>query len=157
MGSSGGGGSSRPPTQPTPSGLITDYGSATPFNPQFNSVLSNGMGWADVGEIDAANDANATAAAARAAAPPPMAAGGMGGMGGMDAFAQQLLDYQKNQQMNRMMMGMGPQGMAYAMQHGGLGGSAPTPQGPAQQLMMQALQQRQAGGGGTSRMQSSRR
>jgi len=67
MGSSGGG-SSKPPNQPTPSGQITGYGSASPFNPQFNSVLSNGMGWADVGEIDAANDRNYTA---MAAAPPP--------------------------------------------------------------------------------------
>ena len=57
MGSSGGG-SSKPPNQPTPSGQITGYGSASPFNPQFNSVLSNGMGWADVDEIDAANDRN---------------------------------------------------------------------------------------------------
>jgi hypothetical protein len=41
------------PNQPTPSGQITGYGAATPADPQFNSVLTNGMGWADVGEIDA--------------------------------------------------------------------------------------------------------
>ena len=143
MGSSGGG-SSKPPNQPTPAGQITGYGSASAFNPSFNSVLSDNMGWADVDEIDSANAANAQAAAARAAAPPPPQMGGMGGMGDMNAFAQQLMDYQKNQQFNQRMMGMGPQGMAYAMSHGGpFGGQAPTPQGPAQQLMMQALQQRQ--------------
>jgi hypothetical protein len=119
MVSSGGGGGGKPPTQPTPSGQITGYGAATPADPQFNSVLSNGMGWADVAEIDAASDRNVTAALqARAAAPPASAAASP--MGNMDAFAQQLLDYRKQMQFNPL----------YAMQH------APAAQGPAQQLML---------------------
>lgn len=60
MGSSGGG-SSKSPNDVNPAGQTTGYGSSTPFNPSYNSVLSNGMGWADTGEIDAANAANAQA------------------------------------------------------------------------------------------------
>ena len=76
-------------------------------------------------------------------------------MGSMDAFAQQVMDAQKQQRMNSMMMGMGPQGMAYAMSHGGpFGQSMPKASNPTEQLMLQALQQRQQSGG--SRMQSSR-
>ena len=60
MGSSGGG-SSKSPNDVNPAGQTTGYGSSTPFNPSYNSVLSNGMGWADTGEIDAANATNAQA------------------------------------------------------------------------------------------------
>src|SRR3954468_1949924 len=108
-----GGGTSKPPTQPPPSGQITGFGEATPADPQFNSVLTNGMGWADVGEIDAANDRNANATAQRAqlARAAPAMGAGMGGMGDMNAFAKQVLDYQKQQQFGNFMLGMGPQGL----------------------------------------------
>jgi hypothetical protein len=68
MGSSGGGGGGSPPRQPTPTGQITGFGAATPFNPNYHSVLADNMGWADVDEIDAAS---ARAAQQRAAMPPP--------------------------------------------------------------------------------------
>lgn len=65
---SSGGGSSKPPNDANPAGTTTGYGSSTPFSPSYNSVLSNGMGWADTGEVDAANANNATAAAQPTAA-----------------------------------------------------------------------------------------
>jgi hypothetical protein len=64
MVSSGGGGSSRDPNYATPSGTISQYGQSSSFSPSYNNVLSNGMGWADVSEVDAANNANANANAA---------------------------------------------------------------------------------------------
>lgn len=145
MGSSGGG-TAKAPNQATPSGTITPFGGSTPFSPSYNSVLTNGMGWADVGEIDAANDANATATAQRAqqAAAAPQAAAA-NPLTSADAFAQQLLDYQKQQQFGRMMMGFGPQGMVQGIQ--AMRAPAPQPQGAMQQLMAQALQSRQASGG----------
>lgn len=86
MGSSGGG-SSRPPNQATPSGMITDYGSATPWAPSYNSVLPD-SGWATVEGTEGANAANAARAAA--APPPPPADSGMGGFGN-SGYARQLL------------------------------------------------------------------
>lgn len=143
-GGASGGGGGKPPTQPTPSGQITGFGAATPADPQFNSVLTNGMGWADVGEIDAANDANANATAQRAQlarAAPAMGAG----MGGMDAFAQQLLDYNKQRNFSQGLMSMGGPFARYGIQ--GMRAPAPVASNPTQQLMLQALQQRQVGGG----------
>jgi hypothetical protein len=121
MGSSGGG-SSKPPNQPTPSGQITGYGSASPFNPQFNSVLSNGMGWADVGEIDAANDRNYTAMAA--APPPPPQQQNMPPMN--EAMLRQMLAQYMNppnmpQQQAAMRIGMRPGAQG---SYAGMGGGA---------------------------------
>jgi hypothetical protein len=156
MGSSGGG-SSKPPNQPTPAGQITGYGSASPFAPSYNSVLSNGMGWADVGEIDAANDANATAAQAQAAqaaqARAQAAQASASPFGATDAFAQRLLDYNKQQKFNQGMMSMGGPFARYGIGQtfGPNALKAPVASNPTEQLMMQALQQRAAGGGGTYR------
>jgi hypothetical protein len=150
MVSSGGGGSGKAPDQPTPSGTITGYGSSTPFNPSYNSVLSNGMGWADVDEVDAANAAHATATI-----PTTTASTGSSGGSNSDAFAQKLLDYQKQQRYGQMMLGMGPQGMVEGFK--ALQTQAPVATTPTEQLMLQALQSRsRPGGGGQSRMQSSR-
>jgi hypothetical protein len=121
MGSSGGGGSSRPPNQPTPSGPIADFGASTDFNPGFTNVLS--AGWATPESIDAGLAAGPQYRTPPP--PPPMPGGGPGGgMAGMDAFAQQVMDWRKGAMTNPL----------YAMQH------APTAQGPAQQLMLSAAQ-----------------
>lgn len=108
MASSGGGGG-KAPNQPTPSGQITGFGAATPADPQFNSVLTNGMGWADVGEIDAANDRNALAMAAapRAAAAPAF------DQNSLRAMLAQMMQQQRNppntpQQQAAMRIGMMP-------------------------------------------------
>ena len=118
MGSSGGG-SSKPPNQPTPAGQITGYGSASPFAPSYNSVLSNGMGWADVDEIDAANDRNFIAgpqAAPQQQNMPPM----------NEAMLRQMLAQYMNppnmpQQQAAMRIGMRPGAQG---SYAGMGGGA---------------------------------
>jgi hypothetical protein len=114
---SSGGGSSRPPNQATPSGTITPFGSATPWEPDYNNVLPS-SGWATVPGVEGTMNGNASATAARAAAAPSPAAASP--WSNADAFAQQLMDWRKGAMANPL----------YAMQH------APTAQGPTQQLML---------------------
>src|SRR3954468_13519055 len=128
MGSSGGGGSGRASGQPTPSGPIADFGSSTDFNPGFTNVL--GAGWATPESIDAGLAAGPQYRTPPP--PPPMPGGGPGGgMASMEAFAKQVLDYNKQQQLGNIMMGFGPKGFAQGIQ--ALRAPAPVAQGPAQQ------------------------
>jgi hypothetical protein len=120
MGSSGGGGSSRSPDQPIPSGDLVEYGQSSSYNPSYTSVL--GPGWATTDSVDAGLAAGATSSASPTGS--GASSSGSSGSSGMDAFAQQVMDWRKGAMTNPL----------YAMQH------APTAQGPAQQLMLSAAQ-----------------
>lgn len=139
MGSSGGGGTPQMPNQPTPAGPITNFGSSTPFNPGFTSVL--GDSWASPASVDAG-----LARGPQYATPPPppalSAAAGPAGMGNTDVFAQKLLDYKKNQQLGQYAMQLGPQGMAYGVN--AMRTPAPQASSPTERLLLATLMQ---GGG----------
>ena len=128
------GGSYKQPNQPTPGGPTSAYGESTPFNPGFINVLPAGGGWATPESVEAqlasgqqqqaANQAQygAQQAAARAAGAGPT---------GLDAFAQQLIDWDRSQRMT-MMGGRTPD---YS--------SRPKATTPTQQLMLAGLADRQ--------------
>jgi len=126
--------------------MITDYGSATPWAPSYNSVLPD-SGWATVEGTEGANAANTAraqqAAAARAAAP------AANPLTDANAFAQKLLDYNKQQKFAQGMMSMGGPFAQYGISQmfGPNKMQAPVASNPMEQLMVQALQQRAGGGG----------
>ncbi len=147
MVSSGGGGSSRDPNYATPSGTISQYGQSSSFSPSYNNVLSNGMGWADVSEVDAANNANANANAAAQQQAASTSGSSSSGTGSTDAFAQALMDYRKKQRMSSYMLGLDPRSAGQYFQ---TMQEAPVASTPTEQLMASMYS---GGGGGGGRNQ----
>jgi hypothetical protein len=143
------GGSSSPPNQPTPAGNLIDYGNTSPAASWSGAqnVLPNAATTPMTPDLMSAAWQNPNWGAP-IGPPPPVADAGGGGFGGMDAFAQQLLDYNKANQFNQNLMAFGPtRGYAISQMFGPNAPKPPTAQGPTQQLLLQALQQRAGGGG----------
>jgi hypothetical protein len=131
--SGGGGGNSRAPSQPIPAGASVPYGatSAPAAWPASSSVLpSTGSPMTMDLMSSAWQDPSWSTPVGPAAAP----AGG--GLSDMDAFAQQLLDYNKQKQFASNLMTFGPtRGYGISQMFGSNAPQAPVAQGPTQQLL----------------------
>lgn len=128
MGSSGGG-TARAPGQPTPSGLISSYGSSTPFNPNFVNVLPS-TGWATPEGIEAATNAGlAQAAANPRPAPSPLSQINPAMLGEFEKMRNQLAALQARNKMvadneRKLLIGRSQGGGGYGGFGGGRGSSS---------------------------------